>query len=348
MDLIAYMDKLPVPGETIMGSAFQTGFGGKGANQCVAAGKLSTGAGQVGMVGAVGDDSFGKDYLQNFSNLGISTESIKVVSGVSTGVAPVWVDGNGENCIVVVPGANAAVDAGYASSTVAKHAANGSKALLTQLEIPLETTLAAMKAARAGGMLTVFTPAPAPSKPLEDGFFRNCSILVPNAIEVGALTDVDTSSKSVESVKRAAEVLLAKGCGAVVVTMGGQGSLVVLSRQPWVDGLDAIESVHIPAAKLEPGRVVDTTGAGDAFSGSLAYFYTNILLKRYSDGAFDRIVRDLLLEAVHRASVYAGDSVTKRGTQSSYASRSDPQSVLPAKLFDFSKDMRDSDSACGK
>jgi ribokinase len=325
------MDVLPRPGETLMGTSFSTGFGGKGANQCVAAAKL--GPGSVAMVGAVGDDSFGNDYLAAFRALDISTSSIAVHAGVSTGVAPIWVTPDGENSIVVVPGANGLVSAPAAASAVealTAAAAAGAEAgavtaLLTQLEIPVEATLAAMEAGKRAGCVTIFTPAPAPTAPLPAALFRATDVLVPNVIEVGALAGVDTSTRDPATVSAAARTLLSRGCGAVVVTLGSRGSLVVL---PEGGSAGAVEEIPVPAFNV--GKVVDTTGAGDAFSGSLAFFYVELLR---AAGAGSRgaggVDRACLLEAVRRASYVAADSVTKKGTQKSYATKAE----LPAALF---------------
>lgn len=163
-DLIAYMPRFPAPGETLFGSSFGSGFGGKGANQLVMAAKLAQGTGEPrpAMVGALGDDGFGRDTLANFEAQGVDARWVGVHAGVASGVAPIWVDAHGSNCIVVVPGANALVSGEAVQRALGDPALADASVLLAQLEIPLPATLAALVAARARGVTTVLTPAPAP------------------------------------------------------------------------------------------------------------------------------------------------------------------------------------------
>jgi ribokinase len=329
MDLLSYMERLPVAGETIIGTAFQTGYGGKGANQCVATAKLGA---LSTMVSAVGQDGFGNEFLNAFQNLHINTDKIKVCEkGISTGVAPIWVDAKGENSIVVIPGANLHVDPSMASTGV-ETSSPATKCLLTQLEIPFESTLAAMETARKRNIVTIFSPAPAPSTPLPLSFFSNASILVPNCIELGMLVNIDTRDKSIEKIKQAAGIILERGCGAIVATLGAQGCVVMVQGDS--------DPVFINAAK-PPAPVIDTTGAGDAFAGSLAYFYSCLITNSSSSTNSSaknshNIDKEKLLDAVRRASYYAADSVTKKGTQSSMAVRNE----LPSELFNFSTEWK--------
>ena len=328
MDLISYMDRLPVAGETILGSAFQQGYGGKGANQAVASAKLGS---LCTMVSAVGQDGFGTEFIQAFQKLSINTEKIKICDkGISTGVAPIWVDSHGENCIVVIPGANLYVDETMAIQAI-NESSSHTTCLLTQLEIPLESTLAAMETARKRNITTIFSPAPAPSKPLPLAFFSNASIIIPNVIELGMLVEIDTKDKSMDKIKQAASIILERGCGAIVATLGSQGCVVMVQGDS--------DPVVISAAK-PPNAVIDTTGAGDAFAGSLAYFYSCLIkqdnnnVNNNSNTNTHNINKAKLLDAVRRASYYAADSVTKKGTQSSYAMKHD----LPSELFNFTKE----------
>ena len=334
-DLIAYMGAFPRPGETITGNAFSSGFGGKGANQCVMAAKLAAGPSTaaitaVHMVGAVGDDTFGAATLANFDACGVARAHIKTHPGVASGVAPIWVDASGQNCIVVVPGANnlvspADVEAALPSILPARASstteASPASALLCQLEIPEAATLAALRYARSVGALTVFTPAPAPPGPLSSEFYTLTDVLVPNEGEAAALVGGDGPSAGPVAAARA---LLARGAGAVVVTLGSRGSLVATAGGVMH---------HVPAAAVK--AVVDTTGAGDAFAGSLAFFYC--LLKAgegagvaASDTPDRRVNAAALLEACRRAAFVAADSVSKPGTQKSFPSRSE----LPSALFE--------------
>ena len=325
IDLIAYTPRFPAPGETVFGSRFARGFGGKGANQCVAAARLArgghagtdTGGGRrVAMVGAVGDDGFGREYVAALAAEGVDVGGVATVAGVSTGVAPIWVNGDGENCIVVVPGANASVSS--ADVAAAGSVVGSAAVVLCQNEIPLSATAAALAAGAAGGAVTIFTPAPVPAEPLPDDLLAATDVLVPNAGEVlalagggggsggGAGTDKGTVRREV---REAAQRLVGRGVRAVVVTLGSAGALVTT----------AARAAHVAATPVT--AVVDTTGAGDAFSGALAYFLA-------AAGAPPTDF-DALLLATRRAAVYAADSVTKAGTQSSYATAAD----LPPALF---------------
>lgn len=190
-DLIAYVSRLPALGETITGSSFQTGFGGKGANQCVIAAKLGA---SVAMVGSVGDDGFGKETVANFQRVGVDVSRLNVLVGGTTGVAPIWVDAAGHNSIVVVPGANDLVTPQEAVAAITHFAASGSlRSVLCQLEIPISTTVAALQAAKASGSTTTFfSPAPAPTDPsaLPPSLWKSCDVVIPNAIEAGQVRGV--------------------------------------------------------------------------------------------------------------------------------------------------------------
>lgn len=351
MDLIAYVPRMPAVGETITGSAFQTGFGGKGANQCVIAAKLGA---VTAMCGAVGDDSFGRDMVANFKRVGTDVSLLKVIPGGTTGVAPIWVDAAGANSIVVVPGANDLVTADDAAAAVTALAAGGAlRALLCQLEVPVPATVAALEAARrCGGVTTFFSPAPAPTDPaaLPASLWAACDVAVPNAIEAGQVAGPEAqgmraaiearlaSSSSGRAVGEdgcslapiiaSATALLQRGCGAVVVTLGAAGALVVLGP-PSVTPAD-VRATLVPSVRLAREEVVDTTGAGDAFAGSMATFYAALAQRSPSgSGAAGRVDVAALVEAVRRAAYVASQTVKKKGTQSSYLVRSE----LPEALF---------------
>jgi ribokinase len=233
LDLVATTARLPGPGETVSGSAYAEHAGGKGLNQAVAAAR--TGA-VVVMVGAVGDDDAGRRLRSLAENEGIDVGAVAVVSGSPTGRALITVDADAENSIVVIPGANSSVRAGSLP-----HA----RVVIAQLEIPLDEVIAALRSARAGGARTMLNPAPA--QPLPDELLEVCDIIVPNEHELELIGGVES--------------LLGRGVGAVVMTMGAAGARVTVRT-----GTSTTER-HQPAFQVTP---VDTTGAGDAFCGSLA------------------------------------------------------------------------------
>lgn len=297
MDLISYVSRFPKPGETIHGSKFNTGFGGKGANQCVMAARLGA---KTAMIGKVGDDSFGRDTINNFKENEVITDFLGTTDEASTGVAPILVEESGQNSIVIVSGANFLV-----TPTDVEHALKSMqppKVLLCQLEILQDTTLAALKAAKALGVTTVFNPAPAVSA-LPDEFYKYSDFFCPNESETKLLTGLTVSS--VNEAKAASLVLLDKGCKAAVITLGGDGIVYATAedRNP----------VHIPAPPTIP---VDTTGAGDAFIGSLAFYLSNYPSLE---------LRESLRRSCHIASM----SVLSQGTQTSFPWRRDiPEDLL--------------------
>ncbi|MEW2544188.1 ribokinase [Streptomyces sp. NPDC047002] len=241
MDLVAYTRVAPGLGETVTGESFRTVAGGKGANQAVAA---ALAGGDVTMIGAVGDDDFGPRLRSVLDGAGVRTEALRTVDGAS-GTAHIVVDGEGHNAIVVVPGANASVTSLSAADERAVAAAD---ALLLQLELPLEGVLAGLRAARAHGVRTVLTPAPA--RPLPDELLSLVDLLVPNEHEAAALTGRQDPRDAVHA-------LLGR-VPEVVVTLGARGCLY--ARR-------GAEPLAVPARRV---RAVDTTAAGDTFVGALA------------------------------------------------------------------------------
>lgn len=241
MDLVAYVPKAPRLGETVTGTAFRTVPGGKGANQAVAAARLG---GTVVMIGAVGADEFGVRLRSALAAAGVGTAGLRTVEGAS-GTAHITVDDEGGNSIVVIPGANARVT-GLEAGDDSRIAAAG--ALLLQLELPLEAVLAGALAARAHGVRTVLTPAPA--RPLPAELLAATDLLVPNEHEAASLTGLTDPH-------RAAAALLDE-VPEVVVTLGAAGVLYAArGRAP----------LTVPAPRV---RAVDTTAAGDTFVGALA------------------------------------------------------------------------------
>lgn len=281
IDLVAYADRLPGDGETVVGSSYVTGFGGKGANQAVIAARLGA---EVAMVNTLGEDDHGTAYLAQFAAEGIDTTFIRRVPG-SSGVAPIWVDRTGTNRIIIVPGANMEVRPDVAAEAVETVRP---KVVIGQFEIPQATTAAGFAAARTHGATTVLNPAPA--APVDPALLGVTDWLVPNETEFELIAGVRLGETDDD---RAAVVsAFADRLGvSVVVTLGERGALVV----PRGGTPSRVEAPRVEA--------VDTTGAGDAFVGAFAVGL-----------ALGRSVED----AVRLGCVAAADSVTRRGTQASY------------------------------
>ncbi|PYY08214.1 MAG: ribokinase [Acidobacteria bacterium] len=284
IDLTTFTDQFPKPGETIFGQKFDLGFGGKGANQAVAARLCGA---DVFMVARVGSDLFGPAMIENFKKLGIDASQVKQVPGLSSGVAPIFVDPHGQNRILVVKGANDAVKP--ADVDAAANMLKTTDCIVLQFEIPLETVYYTVAFARKHGIRCILNPAP--GQPVEMRALAELDYLVPNESEAESITGIRV--RSVEDAKKSAEKLLAGGIRRVIITLGANGSLLA--------GRDLKE--HLPAF---PVKAVDSTGAGDAFIGSFAVFLAEGLPER---------------EAVRRANLYAGLSTTGVGTQKSFYDR---------------------------
>lgn len=244
-DLVVKSPRFPQPGETISGEDLQIIPGGKGANQAVAAARQGVG---VAMVGRVGSDSFGPFLLENLKSNQVNTSHV-LVDESATGTAIIVVDANGQNSIVLSPGANGKVTPADVDSASFLDA----KLLLLQLEIPTPTVLRAAQKAREHGLTVILNPAPAKSLPAE--LLANVDILIPNESELSLLTHLPVNDAS--SAEVAAKDLLKLGIKTVIVTLGSKGALLVTSTQV----------THIDAYKVS---VVDTTAAGDAFIGGFA------------------------------------------------------------------------------
>jgi len=248
MDLVVRTARMPRPGETVMGERFVTVPGGKGANQAAAAARLGA---SVAMIGRVGADSFGPSLLANMRQQGVDIEHVIVDEGVGTGVALIVVDDEGENSIVVVPGANGRVSIGdlYA----ARDLLSGAHFLVTQLEIPLPVVRAAIQLARELNLRVI--PNAAPARRVDADFVRGVFCLVVNEFEAQTLAGMPVTDdlKSASEVGRA---LLDLGVSVAVITLGARGAFLVTRES----------SAHVPAQRVP---VVDTTAAGDAFVGGL-------------------------------------------------------------------------------
>lgn len=297
-DLVAVSPQFPKPGETISGSEFFMGFGGKGANQCVMGAKLGC---KAVIVGKVGDDEHGIAYKKNLVDQKVDVKNLGVEAGISTGIATIFVESNtGENMIVIVPGANGKLT----GSDVAKAEADiaTSKVVVSILEIGLEAVSMAFKLGRKHGVKTLLNAAPA-RKDLPKELLKDVDILIVNETEAEILSGLAVTN--VEEAKASAAKLQESGCKNVIVTLGAEGALVVEV---------GCEPVKVDCPKLTD-PVVDTTGAGDAFVGSLAFF-----LSSFSDLP--------LPEAVRRSCAVASLTVLKKGTQASYPGRDEVKHLL--------------------
>ncbi len=247
VDFILRVTALPRPNETITGHDMAVAIGGKGLNQAVACARLGT---PTQMIAAVGDDSFAGQATGYLKANGVDTASVQALSGVATGVANIFVAEDGQNMIVVTPGANARLTPAMVDA--AESVIAGAKALIVQLETPLETIKRALELARRHGVLTVLNPAPvhADAKSL----FALADLVTPNETELAALTGIDGQDDA--SLTQALQALVAAGARQAVVTLGAQGSAALM------DG----KLVRVPAFTV---KAVDATGAGDHFNGAL-------------------------------------------------------------------------------
>ncbi len=284
IDLTTFTSRFPKPGETIFGDSFDLGFGGKGANQATACRLCGA---EVFMVARVGSDLFGPATIENFKKLGIDASHVKQVEGVSSGVAPIFVEPNGQNRIFVVKGANDQLKP--ADVDAAADLLKTVDCMVLQFEIPLETVYYSVRFARANGIRCIVNPAPA--APIDLKALEGLDYFVPNESEAESITGMPV--RDVADAKKCAEKLLAGGVKRVILTLGANGSLLA--------GRETME--HVPPFQV---NAVDSTGAGDAFIGSFAVFLGEGLPER---------------EAVRRANLYAGLSTTGVGTQKSFYDR---------------------------
>lgn len=283
MDIVSYMDRMPEGGETRRVEGFHIASGGKGANQAIAAAKLGA---DVVIMTAVGDDMFGEQSRKNFQNHHIDMSLVKTAKDTSNGIATIVVERSGQNRILINPGANEKLTPADIEKAGAELAACG--LFVLQLEVPLETVYAAIRFAKKHDIKVLLNPAPA-SRELSLDMACQCDFFVPNETELSILVNkpVDT----VAQVQEAAKSLVAQGLTNVIVTMGSRGSLLVTAE----------ETQLVPSLKVD---AVDSTGAGDAFIGCFVDTYA-----RTQD----------VLGSMQRASQYAALSVTRKGTQNSYA-----------------------------
>lgn len=290
IDLVTYTSRVPGAGETVLGDRFVMGFGGKGANQAVMAARLGA---RVSMVGALGDDVYAGMTVDNLIAQGVDAAHVARVEG-SSGVAPIWVEPDGTNRIIVVGGANDAVDPDAAARAVRSLA--GVRVVVGQLEIPQAVTAAGFRAAREVGATTILNPAPAAA--LDADLLGGADWLIPNETEFAILAGIERFDPSDD----AALVAFARHVRSrLVVTLGSRGVALVTEA-------GAVE--RVPAVRVE---AIDTTGAGDAFVGAFAYGLAAGLPE---------------LSAVRLGIACASDSVTRHGTQSSFATRDGARDLL--------------------
>jgi ribokinase len=284
VDLTTFSDRFPKAGETIFGDHFDLGWGGKGANQAVAARLCGA---EVSMVARVGEDLFGPATIRNFESQGIDASHVRIVAGASSGVAPIFVESNGQNRIIVVKGANdrlmpADVDEAHAVLEAAD-------CIVLQFEIPLETVYHTVRFARQRGIRCIVNPAP--GQPVDIAALAGADYFVPNETEAETISDM--SVRSIEDARSCATHLVGQGLRRVIITLGEKGALLA----------------HETGVELIPPYDVvtrDTTGAGDAFVGSFAVFLGEGLSER---------------EALARANLYAALSTIAVGTQKSFVTR---------------------------
>ncbi len=290
-DMVVRVERVPRAGETVLGGSFLTAGGGKGANQAVAAAKAG---GQVTFLGRVGRDVYGDEARARLRGYGIETKFVGRDEKEPSGVALILVAGNGENSIAVAAGANGKLSA--ADVREAKAAFVGAGVMVAQLEVPLPAVREAVRLARAQGVRVSLNPAPA--RVLPDALLRQVAVLTPNETEAELLTGI--AVRNAATARRAAEALLARGVGAVIVTLGARGALLATR-----DGARLIAGFRMKA--------VDTTAAGDTFNGALAV--------AWAEG-------QSLEEAVRFANAAAAISVTRKGAQPSVPERAEILRVL--------------------
>ena len=298
MDLITYTNRFPQPGETVSGKHFSKGFGGKTSNACVMATKLGLNG---ALLAKVGDDVFGREMLENFDNCHINTENVLITKETFTATASICVSDSGENTIVYVPGPTNLLMPSEISerrSSLFKDC----KLFVSTFECIPESLLVALSLARTEGVKTLVNAAPPfPSLPSER-LYALCDIFCLNETEAAIMTEIQI--KTIEDSRQSCRLLLDRGCGSVILTLGAKGALY----------MDRTQEVYVPCQdKVTP---VDTTGAGDAFVGALAYYLVcHPCLS--------------MQEQIKRSCYIATRSVLKKGTQSSYPDKHE----LPDYLF---------------
>jgi ribokinase len=292
MDIYAYTEHLPEPGETVIGSRYYMPVGGKGANQAVAASKLGA---DVKFVGRFGDDLFGQQMIETLSSYHIDCRHVKVDKGAGSGMALIVVDKKPENIIVVVPGTNMRIT--HADVDDAAEDILSADILVMQLEIPLDAVEHAIDLSKQGKTICILNPAPA--RPLSASILCKTDILTPNQNEAKILTGI--SADTLDGAREAGKALIGMGVKNVIITLGSQGAMLISDN----------ESVHIPAFPI--ADAVDPSGAGDAFMGGLA--------TALAEG-------QLLFDAARYANACGGLSTRKPGAMPSMPDRNEVDSFI--------------------
>ncbi|MFP6806359.1 MAG: ribokinase [Pseudomonadales bacterium] len=286
-DIVMYLPSLPQPGETVAGGNLQSGLGGKGANQAVAA--FLAGGAQTIFLSCIGDDDISTSVRQVFDDINFPHEHVIALENTGTGSASIFVDADGENCIGITAGANEHVTPTLLFSH--KQLVAEAKVVLVQLEIPMETVIRAAEMCRSSDAIFVLNPAPAQS--LSEELISMIDILTPNEIELAQISGMPADN--LEQVTIAARHLCNMGIGSVVTTLGAEGSLIVSGG----------ESIHVPANAVQ---AIDTTAAGDVFNGTMAA----------------ELSRGLTLQqAVRVATIASGIAVSRKGAIESIPTRTE-------------------------
>ena len=292
-DMVVKASHLPAGGETVLGGEFLMNAGGKGANQAVAAARYGN---RVVFVAKTGNDLFGERVRSSLREDDIVTDYVSIDPLHPSGVALITIDARAENCIVVASGANMYLST--ADVDAAREEISAADVVLMQLESPIETVTYAARMAAEAGVKVVLNPAPAPDKPLPEELMRSLYLITPNRSEASRLSGIEV--KDLASAREAAKAILDRGPQSVIITLGGDGSLVY----------DGQEFTFIEATKVE---AVDTTAAGDTFNGVLA---TMIAEGRN------------LIDAAREASLAAAISVTRMGAQPAAPTRSEVAAMV--------------------
>lgn len=289
MDLSIDLAKMPVTGETILGRGIAYKAGGKGANQACAAGKLG---GRVRMLGCVGQDEFGQKLVKSLSESGVETDYIKESRDLPTGTAVIYVDDNGDNSIVVIPGANMACDMEYLKEQDEQF--HWCDYVVLQMEIPYEAVWYSVKRAKELGKTVILNPAPAPDE-IPEEILSLVDYLTPNETEIIAL-----NGKSKDDIREGAEKLLGRGVSNVIATLGDRGALLV----------NRYGETFYPARKVAS---VDTTAAGDCFNGAM--------VAALAEGQSEA-------EAILFANIASSIAVTRKGAQESLPIREEVAVIM--------------------
>jgi len=289
-DMVIKADRLPIPGETVLGGTFFMNPGGKGANQAVAAARMG---GNVTLISKTGNDVFGKQSVMLYNTENIKTDYIFSDPKNPSGVALITVDSFGENCIVVASGANASLSP--ADIDTAAEAIVNAGIVLMQLEIPIDTVEYVAEMASGRGIKVILNPAPA--RALSDKLLKNVYILIPNKSEAEILSGIKVTDR--QTAIQAADIISAKGVDIVIITLGSQGALIKQHHE-----VHFVEAVKVDA--------VDTTAAGDVFCGTVCV--------GLSEGK-------TVTEAVEMAAKASAITVTRMGAQSSIPHRSELSSL---------------------